>query len=120
MRTQTLVKNAIVQVDAGPFKTWYQQHYGTEIGIKKNKKAEPEEVKEDVKQSNHLKRKLKQRNTNHKLAQGIDEQVTTGRLYACITSRPGQMGRCDGYILEGKELEFYIKKMQKSKKGKSS
>ena len=24
-----------------------------------------------------------------------------------------QCGRCDGYILEGRELEFYTKKMQK-------
>ena len=29
--------------------------------------------------------------------------------------RPGQCGRADGYILEGKELEFYVKKMQKKK-----
>lgn len=26
-----------------------------------------------------------------------------------------QCGRCDGYILEGRELEFYLKKMQKKK-----
>jgi len=26
-------------------------------------------------------------------------------LYAVISSRPGQVGRADGYILEGKELE---------------
>ena len=32
---------------------------------------------------------------------------------------PPQCGRADGYILEGRELEFYVKKMQK-KKGKSS
>lgn len=43
------------------------------------------------------------------------EQFMTGRLYASIASRPGQCGRCDGYILEGKELEFYVKKMQKKK-----
>ena len=36
---------------------------------------------------------------------------------ACVASRPGQSGRCDGYILEGRELEFYIRKM-KTKKGK--
>jgi small subunit ribosomal protein S8e len=35
VRTQTLVKNAIIQVDATPFKQWYQQHYGTEVGLKK-------------------------------------------------------------------------------------
>lgn len=38
-------------------------------------------------------------------------------LTAAISSRPGQHGRADGYILEGKELEFYMKKI-KSKKGK--
>uniref|UniRef100_A0A8C2WM14 40S ribosomal protein S8 n=1 Tax=Cyclopterus lumpus TaxID=8103 RepID=A0A8C2WM14_CYCLU len=36
---------------------------------------------------------------------------------ACIASRPGQCGRADGYILEGKELEFYLRKI-KAKKGK--
>lgn len=36
---------------------------------------------------------------------------------ACVSSRPGQSGRCDGYIMEGKELEFYQKKL-KSKKTK--
>ena len=36
---------------------------------------------------------------------------------ACVSSRPGQSGRCDGYILEGKELEFYLRKL-KSKKTK--
>lgn len=38
-------------------------------------------------------------------------------LPACIASRPGQCGRSDGYILEGKELEFYMRKI-KSKKAK--
>jgi small subunit ribosomal protein S8e len=34
-----------------------------------------------------------------------------------LSSRPGKCGRADGYILEGKELEFYLKKI-KTKKGK--
>ena len=46
-------------------------------------------------------------------------QMTTGRLMAVISSRPGQTGRADGYILEGKELEFYMKKSSK-KKGKAA
>lgn len=45
----------------------------------------------------------------------LEAQFKTGRLYACIASRPGQSGRCDGYILEGAELAFYQKKMQKKK-----
>ena len=40
----------------------------------------------------------------------------TGRLLACVSSRPGQCGRVDGYVLEGKELEFYVKKMARKKK----
>ena len=45
VRTQTLVKSAIVQVDAAPFKQWYHQHYGVDIGRKKKtvaKKDTPE------------------------------------------------------------------------------
>jgi small subunit ribosomal protein S8e len=116
VRTQTLVKNAIIQIDATPFKQWYQTHYGLELG-NKNKGADKEEaVKVDEKKaSNHIKRKLKERLQKRKLDPNVAEQFTTGRLYACISSRPGQCGRCDGYILEGKELEFYAKKMQKKK-----
>ena len=54
---------------------------------------------------------LKERNDTRKLDPAIDEQFSTGRLYALITSRPGQCGRCDGYILEGKELEFYLRQL---------
>ena len=39
VRTQTLVKNAIVQVDAAPFKQWYLTHYGVDIGRKKKTPA---------------------------------------------------------------------------------
>ena len=35
------------------------------------------------------------------------EQIQSGRLLAAISSRPGQSGRCDGYVLEGDELTFY-------------
>ena len=36
------MKNAIIQVDATPFKQWYQQHYGLEPGQKKRGGAAPE------------------------------------------------------------------------------
>jgi hypothetical protein len=42
---------------------------------------------------------------------------TACSLSACIASRPGQCGRADGYVLEGKELEFYLRKI-KARKGK--
>ncbi|GAU46285.1 hypothetical protein TSUD_175020 [Trifolium subterraneum] len=125
VRTQTLVKSAIVQIDAAPFKQWYLQHYGVEIGRKKktaSKKDSAEEaevVAEEVKKSDHVQRKLEQRQKDRQLDPHIEEQFGGGRLLACISSRPGQCGRSDGYILEGKELEFYMKKLQK-KKGKGA
>ncbi|XLT13869.1 hypothetical protein HN51_059559, partial [Arachis hypogaea] len=48
------------------------------------------------------------------------QQFGGGRLLACIASRLDQCGRDDGYILEGKELEFYMKKIQKKGKGAAS
>jgi hypothetical protein len=35
----------------------------------------------------------------------LETQFSAGRLYAAISSRPGQCGRADGYVLEGRELE---------------
>merc|ERR1712157_33785 len=113
VRTQTLVKNAIIQVDATPFKQWYKMHYGVDVGRKK--KGETEEAAAETKKSAHVQRKLAKRQETRKLDAHLEDQFHTGRLYACITSRPGQCGRCDGYILEGKELEFYLRKLQKKK-----
>ena len=39
VRTKTLVKNAIVQIDSAPFRQWYEKHYGIVIA-KKSKKVE--------------------------------------------------------------------------------
>lgn len=69
------------------------------------------------KRSRHCQKKMEVRKGTAKIAPLLEEQFTTGRLYACVSSRPGQSGRCDGYILEGKELEFYVRKI-KAKKAK--
>merc|ERR1712139_593354 len=111
VRTKTLVKNAIVQIDATPFRQWYEQHYGVKIGLKKQKGKKAEEEVDDVKRSKHLARKIKGRQATRVLASALDDEFASGRLLACISSRPGQSGRCDGYILEGKELEFYKRKL---------
>ncbi|DAZ97693.1 TPA: hypothetical protein N0F65_009694 [Lagenidium giganteum] len=114
VRTKTLVKNAIVSIDATPFRQWYEAHYGVKIGIKKN----AEVAADDSKKSDHTQRKLAKRQRDRVFDQKLDEQFQSGRLLACISSRPGQSGRADGYILEGKELEFYQRKLatKKSKK----
>ena len=74
---------------------------------------------EEEKKSKHVQRKLEKRQQTRKLDPHIEEQFGGGRLLASISSRPGQCGRADGYILEGKELEFYMKKIQR-KKGKGA
>lgn len=45
--------------------------------------------------------------TEAKIDPLLESQFAAGRLYAAISSRPGQSGRADGYILEGKELEVH-------------
>lgn len=118
VRTKTLVKNCIVQIDATPYRQWYEQFYALPIGRKKNQqRREDEEDMVNKKRSNHVQRKISSRKSQAKVDPHVEEQFLTGRLLACVSSRPGQSGRCDGYILEGRELEFYQKKL-KSKKGK--
>ena len=111
-RTKTLVKNSIIVIDAVPFQKWYKQHYGLEL----SKKGDEQD---DVKTSKSVQNKQKFRCKDRRIDDNVVAQMATGRVYACISSRPGQSGRADGYILEGKELEFYLKKMaKKGKKGK--
>ncbi|OQR79300.1 40S ribosomal protein S8-like [Tropilaelaps mercedesae] len=116
VRTKTLVKNAIVLVDASPFRLWYENHYAVPLGRKHGTKIT------DIEGLKIGKKRMQsdaQKTLQEKAAVDplMEEQFATGRLKACISSRPGQCGRCDGYILEGKELEFYSRKI-KARKGK--
>ena len=113
VRTKTLTKNTIVQIDATPFRQWYMKHYGVDLSKKAN--ATPAEAAEPVKQSGHVKAKMAARNTKRVLEEALAEQFQSGRLLAAISSRPGQSGRADGYILEGDELHFYMKKIEKKR-----
>mmetsp|Transcript_22505 Transcript_22505/g.57121 ORF Transcript_22505/g.57121 Transcript_22505/m.57121 type:complete len:208 (-) Transcript_22505:366-989(-) len=116
VRTKTLVKNAIVQVDAAPYRQWYETHYGIKLGKKSKKDTDGAPVETDSKKSKSVLKKHTERRKEFFLDPNLDQQFDTGRLLACISSRPGQCGRADGYILEGKELEFYVKKMIKKRK----
>jgi len=189
VRTNTLVKGSVIQIDATPFKNWYQKHYGVVVGKpvdfvkeKKTKKGEkksdkkekkvvkkPEVVlekkvvtkKADVKPttkkpatkktetakpkaetkvakttdtkpegkkkkkvytstkhhaSGAMLKKWRLRNATRVLEAAISEQFEKGRLYAKISTSPGQTGTADGYVLEGEELAFYVKKMGLKKK----
>eukprot|EP00929_Paragymnodinium_shiwhaense_P002104 TRINITY_DN1022_c0_g1_i2.p2 TRINITY_DN1022_c0_g1~~TRINITY_DN1022_c0_g1_i2.p2 ORF type:complete len:206 (-),score=72.16 TRINITY_DN1022_c0_g1_i2:45-662(-) len=114
VRTKTLLKNSIVQIDAQPYKQWYLRRYGVDLSKKKGvKKTEEQEAE---KRSGHVLAKQKARLARQKIDAAIEEQFQSGRLLACISSRPGQSGRCDGYVLEGEELTFYKRKLEKKKK----
>lgn len=115
VRTKTLVKGAVVQVDAAPFRQWYEAHYGQALGKRKAAKHAEAVAAAEKKVSNHVARKHADRAEEAKVDPLLDDQFATGRLYAILTSRPGQSGRADGYILEGKELEFYVKKIKNKK-----
>jgi small subunit ribosomal protein S8e len=103
IRTNTLTKSAVVQIDATPFRQWYEAHYGTSIGRRKQKAGQ--EVVEDKKVSKSVQGKREER---VKKVGKIE-----AALYAVVSSRPGQSGRVDGYVLEGDELAFYQKAIRK-------
>ena len=42
--------------------------------------------------------KIAKRQVGQKLDPHLEDQFASGRLLACISSRPGQCGRSDGYI----------------------
>jgi small subunit ribosomal protein S8e len=111
VRTNTLVKNCIVQIDATPFSQWYVNHYGVNLNIKKAK-----DVKIEDRKSTRAQARVEERKKARVIDPKISEQFVQQRLLACISSRPGQSGRADGYLLEGKELEFYSKKIDARKK----
>ena len=113
VRTNTLVKGAVVSIDSHPFQQWYSQFYNEEIGKGKGEEI----VEEEQKGKSYLKKaKKRRRDQQTPLSSALLEQFKTGRLYARLTSRPGQCGRADGYILEGEELNFYQRKMTQKKK----
>ncbi|KAI9358478.1 40S ribosomal protein S8 [Pilaira anomala] len=112
VRTNTLVKGAVIQIDATPFRQWYESHYAIALGKAKAGEAAPAAAE---KKSNSVEKKIAARAATSAIDPLLNDQFNAGRLYAVIASRPGQSGRCDGYILEGKELEFYLRKI-KSKK----
>ncbi|KAK6465293.1 40S ribosomal protein S8 [Scheffersomyces coipomensis] len=112
VRTNTLTKSAVVQIDATPFRQWYENHYGSTLGKKRNA---PTEVVEEVKKSNSVQKRLASRAAQATVEHAVDAQFGSGKLYAVISSRPGQSGRCDGYILEGEELAFYLRRLTAKK-----
>jgi len=113
VRTNTLTKASVVQVDAAPFRQWYEAHYGQNLGRRRQQKA-GQDVHETEKKSKGVEKKHAERfAAAGKVDAALEKQFEAGRLYAVVSSRPGQSGRCDGYILEGEELAFYQRQLRK-------
>jgi small subunit ribosomal protein S8e len=113
VRTNTLTRSAVVQVDAAPFRQWYEAHYGQSLGRRRQQKAGAEAT-EAEKKSNAVEKKQHARYVAQgKVEIALEKQFEAGRLYAVVASRPGQSGRVDGYILEGDELAFYQRAIRK-------
>lgn len=111
VRTNTLTKSAVVQIDAAPFRQWYEAHYGQALGRRRQVKGEQEEEK---KKSKSVVAKQEERMKKAgKVEAALERQFEAGRLYAVVSSRPGQSGRVDGYVLEGEELAFYQRAIRK-------
>lgn len=114
VRTNTLVKNTIVRVDSTPFRKYLAKHYfgsadeDHKLTFNWEEKAETKKADPKDKAAKFVKRRAET-----KIESRIQDQIAKNQILACISSRPGQSGRADGYILEGKELDFYAKKIEK-------
>lgn len=112
VRTQRVVKGCVVTVDPTPFKYFWHIHY------QEKKVNKLPEIKDSKRQSK-LDEKKASKQKKHPFSETLDkyqqffDNLNRNRLLAKITSRPGQTGRADGYLLEGKELDFYLKKIEK-------
>merc|ERR1711879_95355 len=120
VRTNTLTKGTIVYIDATPFSQYVHGHYFAKYDTTKDDKidwnwetkAENKDFKLD-KERIDVQATAKYRRINTTIEHAIQTSLTKGSILARITSRPGQMGRCDGVILEGKELDFYARHIKK-------
>ena len=114
VRTNTIVKGCIVSIDATPFKAWFEKHYACKIGAKGDVTLEDLSKVEGRKPE--VIDKVQKRQASIVEQKEVIEQLASGKILARISSRPGQSGRADGYILEDEELSFYHKKINQKKK----
>ena len=109
VRTQTLVKNSIVSVDPTPFKYYWYIHYDAEDNGKKVKLPElPDQ--ERKKKLEEKKQKLSKPHPNKEQLDKLNhffELMNKGKLYACITSRPGQVGKADEFMMALQSLDNF-------------
>lgn len=94
IRTKTLVKNAIIVIDASPFRQWYESHYLLPLGKKRELKAGEEDVLSKKRSKSNL-RKYVKRQKNAKIDPAVEEQFNAGRLLGMyIVIFDGPVGLC--------------------------
>lgn len=74
--------------------------------------TEADEANLNKKRSKKTLQKYVERRKTAKVDAKLEDFFAAGRVYARLSSSPGQCGRADGYVLEGKELEFYLKRIK--------
>ncbi len=93
VRTKTLVKNAIVQIDCAPYRQWYEAHYLKELGrhhAKGKQSQTAENAEEDVllkKRSASVMKKYeaRQKLPAATLSDSLKDQFMSGRLLGKIS-----------------------------------
>lgn len=80
VRTKTLVKNAIVVVDATPFRQYYEGHYLLPLARRKEAKAGEENEALTKKRSKKAMKKYLLRQKIAKIDPALEEQFAAGRL----------------------------------------
>lgn len=81
VRTKTLVKNAIVVIDATPFRQWYESHYVLPLGRKREGKTQLSE--NDVLNKKRTPKEMSKYLARQKYAKveaALEEQFSSGRL----------------------------------------
>lgn len=82
VRTKTLVKNAIVVIDATPFRQWYESHYVLPLGRKreaKNAQVDENDVLNKKRTAKEMTKYLA-RQKYAKVEPALEEQFSSGRL----------------------------------------
>lgn len=82
VRTKTLVKNAIVVIDATPFRQWYESHYLLPLGRKRDTKSQQSDENDvlNKKRCRKVMAKYLARQKFAKVEPALEEQFSSGRL----------------------------------------
>jgi len=84
------------------------------VNLGRRRQVKGAEKEEEKKKSKSVEKKQATRiAAAGKVEPALEKQFEAGRLFAVVSSRPGQSGRVDGYVLEGEELAFYSRAIRK-------